>query len=46
MEQRERTNEAMVKLKKIFASGQKEYNDLVVSMASSFDDGAKAVDGD
>ena len=46
MEQRERTNEAMKKLNKIFSSGQKEYNDLVMSMASSFDDGAKAVDGD
>jgi hypothetical protein len=45
-EQRIRLKEATGKLNKIFASGQKEYNELVLSMAAGFDDGAQALDAD
>ena len=45
-EQKIRLTEATDKLNKIFESGHKEYNQLVTSMTSSFDDGAQAVDAD
>jgi hypothetical protein len=45
-EQKYRLAEATTRLNKIFETGHKEYNDLVLSMTSSFDDGAQAVDAD